>query len=340
MTEPLVAPFPWQGGKRKAAAKIWEALGPDVNSYIEPFFGSGAVLLGRPGGAGKYETVNDLSGFIANFFRAVRADPLEVARYADTPIIEQDLHARHEWLVAQIPMLTSALEDAHYFNPKIAGWWVWGQSCWIGDGWCRHPEWRQRPDLSGHNGVHALRRQLPEISHRRGVHRKVPELHGSKGINASGDIYDVMMTLSDRLRNVRVCAGDFERVLSSAAMGTNASGRAQGIAPCGIYLDAPYKDFEDTYAVGATDTSKRVFDWAMEHGDHPDLRIVVSGYEGEHEFPSSWRKIEWKAHGGYANQGGGKNQNAHKERLWLSPHCARGAQVMLADARRALADET
>jgi hypothetical protein len=85
VTEPLVAPFPWQGGKRKAAAKIWEALGPDVNSYIEPFFGSGAVLLGRPGGAGKYETVNDLSGFIANFFRAVRADPLEVARYADTP---------------------------------------------------------------------------------------------------------------------------------------------------------------------------------------------------------------------------------------------------------------
>lgn len=41
------APFPWFGGKSKAADTVWSLLG-DVPHYVEPFFGSGAVLLGRP----------------------------------------------------------------------------------------------------------------------------------------------------------------------------------------------------------------------------------------------------------------------------------------------------
>ena len=43
----LTAPFPYFGGKAKVADIVWQALG-DVNAYIEPFFGSGAVLLNRP----------------------------------------------------------------------------------------------------------------------------------------------------------------------------------------------------------------------------------------------------------------------------------------------------
>ncbi|EIC70395.1 adenine-specific DNA methyltransferase [Mycobacteroides abscessus M94] len=46
MTE-LSAPFPYFGGKRRAAPKIWDALG-DVGGYVEPFAGSAAVLLARP----------------------------------------------------------------------------------------------------------------------------------------------------------------------------------------------------------------------------------------------------------------------------------------------------
>ena len=43
----LRAPFPWFGGKRRVAPEVWERFG-DVPNYVEPFFGSGAVLLGRP----------------------------------------------------------------------------------------------------------------------------------------------------------------------------------------------------------------------------------------------------------------------------------------------------
>lgn len=47
MTEALIAPFPYFGGKSKVADIVWQALG-QPRHYIEPFFGSGAVLLARP----------------------------------------------------------------------------------------------------------------------------------------------------------------------------------------------------------------------------------------------------------------------------------------------------
>ena len=43
----LRAPFPYFGGKRRAAPIIWAALG-DPGGYVEPFAGSAAVLLARP----------------------------------------------------------------------------------------------------------------------------------------------------------------------------------------------------------------------------------------------------------------------------------------------------
>ena len=73
----LRAPFPWFGGKARAASLVWEALG-DVANYVEPFAGSAAVLLARPH-AGRCETINDLDGMVSNFWRAVRSQPDAVA---------------------------------------------------------------------------------------------------------------------------------------------------------------------------------------------------------------------------------------------------------------------
>ena len=64
----LKAPFPWFGGKSRAAAIIWSRLG-DVQTYNEPFAGSLAVLLARPHQP-RVETVNDLDCYLANFWRA------------------------------------------------------------------------------------------------------------------------------------------------------------------------------------------------------------------------------------------------------------------------------
>lgn len=94
-------PFPWFGGKTKAAPEIWRRFG-NVPNFIDPFFGGGAVLLNRPHEPGT-ETINDLDCYVANFFRATQAEPMEVARWADWQVNEADLHAMpanwtiHRW---------------------------------------------------------------------------------------------------------------------------------------------------------------------------------------------------------------------------------------------------
>ena len=98
MADRLRAPFPWFGGKSMVADAVWERFG-DVASFVEPFFGSGAVLLGRPDGAHGVETVNDLDGFVANFWRSCAHSPTETWVWADSPVNEVDLHARHVWLI-------------------------------------------------------------------------------------------------------------------------------------------------------------------------------------------------------------------------------------------------
>ena len=66
----LKAPFPYFGGKGRAAPIIWRALG-DPSGYVEPFAGSAAVLLARPEFKGRrVETLNDLDGWLVNVWRA------------------------------------------------------------------------------------------------------------------------------------------------------------------------------------------------------------------------------------------------------------------------------
>jgi hypothetical protein len=90
----------------------------------------------------------------------------------------------------------------------------------------------------------------------------------------------------------------------------------------GIFLDPPYDDGEIDYAVGGRGVAAAVAAWARDNGDDMRLRIVLCGYDGDHEMPASWREHRWKAHGGFGSQrSGDPNGNPHRERLWLSPHC-------------------
>lgn len=116
------APFPWFGGKSRVAHLVWARFG-DVPNYVEPFAGSLAVLLGRPW-LPRTETVNDIDCYLANFWRAVAAAPEEVARWADWPVNEADLHARHLWLVRREDFRERMKCDPAFFDPKIAGWWA------------------------------------------------------------------------------------------------------------------------------------------------------------------------------------------------------------------------
>jgi hypothetical protein len=301
----LRAPFPWFGGKSLAAPLIWRAFG-DVPNYVEPFAGSLAVLLARPGGPGKVETANDKDGLISNFWRAVRARPDEVARWADWPVNEADLHARHQWLVDRAPaLLDQLIADPEYSDPKIAGWWVWGISAWIGNGWCSRDERLHRcvPKIGtpGH-GIHAPTRQA----------RKKPITHRNRGVHSREPV-DLFQILSERLRHVRVCCGDWTRVLGRSTLGIDTK---HGMTPCGILLDPPYAHDNREKRLYREDDpalSAAVREWALENADNPQLRIALCGWEGEHEMPPTWTKVAWRSTCSAKTRA--------KERIWFSPHC-------------------
>jgi hypothetical protein len=390
---PLRAPFPWFGGKRRVAAQVWQAFG-DVANYVEPFAGSLAVLLGRPT-APRIETVNDLDCYLANFWRAVSIAPDEVARCADWPVNEADLHARHRWLVGRTEFRERMRRDPDFFDAKIAGWWVWGLCQWIGSGWCwtteargrdqvgngKHPdlhrghgvhsrgtyregtfktdwnvslenavnwegrsnagrrprgihtaEYRSRPDLTADRGIRSRNlvgssewEKRPSLGRgARGVQLKqqMPMLSGDSGASGRGvhasaaePILEWIRTLAARLRLVRVCCGDWKRVLGPSV--------TEKIGITGVFLDPPYSAEAgrdpSIYSQDDLEVAHEVREWALENGSNPRLRIALCGYEGEHEMPG-WHCFAWKAVGGYAASAG-NTENAAKERIWFSPAC-------------------
>lgn len=93
-------PFPYFGGKSKISSIVWEALG-NPKHYIEPFFGSGAVLLNRPNfdPSTSIESINDKDGFIANVWRSLQFSPDETAKWCDWPVNHADLSARKKELL-------------------------------------------------------------------------------------------------------------------------------------------------------------------------------------------------------------------------------------------------
>ena len=341
----LKSPYPYFGGKSKVAAEVWRRFG-DVPNYVEPFFGSGAVLLLRPGEPGT-ETVNDLDGMVSNFWRALQSDPDSVAYHADWPVNENDLHARHIWLVGAKDSLRGRLEgDPEYYDAKIAGWWVWGICAWIGSGFCSgagpwHVEDgvlvkqdnggnrgkninRKRPHL-GNRGV-GINRKLPHLGDRgQGINRQLPHLSRGRGINRQrpnlgnrGEwIAEYFVELAARLRDVRVCCGDWARVCGPTVT------TKQGLT--GVFLDPPYLHSAgrdtDLYSEESATVANDVREWAIEHGDDPLMRIALCGYDGEHIMPDSWDMFAWKTGCGYSSKGGRGEANSHRERIWFSPHC-------------------
>ena len=307
------------------------------------------MLLGRPQPiiVGN-ETINDKDGYVANFWRALQHDPESVARYADAPVNENDLHARHVWLVEQRESLRSRLEGhPEFFDAQIAGWWVWGVSCWIGSGFCsgKGPWWinerRQLVHLGnngqgvnrqlvhlGDNGRGVNRKRVHLGDNGRGVNRKRVHLgNNGQGVNrqrvhlgnnGQGErLVDWFGALSERLRGVRVCSGDWTRVCGPSV--THKHGMTA------VFLDPPYADTadraSDLYREDSLEVAHAVREWAIANGDHPLLRIALCGYEGEHDMPSDWTVYRWSAGEGFGGQAKDRSNNGERERIWFSPAC-------------------
>jgi DNA adenine methylase len=304
----LSAPFPWFGGKSRASHLVWSAFG-DVSNYVEPFAGSLAVLLARPRWhGGCIERVNDIDCYIANFWRALRSDAAAVCDWACESVNEADLHARHQWLVSRHEFRESVKTDPHFYDAKVAGWWLWGISAWIGGGWCDEKYYSDE-----RLQAKCVTRPLPEFgTSGGGVHRL--SIKASK-LGRKVELMRYLGRLSDRMQSVDVACGDWKRVLGATLNNC-------GAKPTGVFLDPPYlsRECKQQYSVNTGDCAERVAQWAFENGDRPELRIALCGYRGNYTAPAGWVARSWKPRAGYANTERA-HDNRSRETILFSPHC-------------------
>ncbi|MBW2673936.1 MAG: DNA adenine methylase [Deltaproteobacteria bacterium] len=98
---------------------------PDHVHYVEPYFGSGAVLFKKE--RSKIETVNDLNGDVINLFRVLRERPQEL-----TDLIYMTPWSREEYC-ASYEMTGDELEDARRFLVRC--WQAFGTRLNTSSGW-------------------------------------------------------------------------------------------------------------------------------------------------------------------------------------------------------------
>jgi DNA adenine methylase len=70
---------------------------PAHHSYVEPYFGSGAVLFNKTPGA--IETINDLEWDVCNLFHCIKKDSKKLAsKYTNLKQITLEQRKRRYWL--------------------------------------------------------------------------------------------------------------------------------------------------------------------------------------------------------------------------------------------------
>ena len=148
----MKAVLKYPGSKWNIASQIVRLI-PDHHSYLEPFFGSGAVFFNKI--PSNIETINDLDSDITNLFRCIREDPEKISRLiTTTPYSREEYDDTYKKVLES--KNTDCFEKARKFLIR----------CWQGYGY-RTNEFKVgwKNDVQGRERAYALRKwyYLPEI---------------------------------------------------------------------------------------------------------------------------------------------------------------------------------
>lgn len=85
----LKTPITYYGGKQKMAGHILPLI-PEHFTYVEPFFGGGAIFFAKP--PSPAEVVNDINHRLVNFYKVLKYDFEEIERRVD-----ETFHSREQY---------------------------------------------------------------------------------------------------------------------------------------------------------------------------------------------------------------------------------------------------
>lgn len=163
MSGAVRAVLKYPGSKWRLADWI-VSLMPPHKSYLEPFFGSGAVFFKKP--PSRIETINDLDGEIVNLFRCIRERSEKLARaVALTPYSREEYELA--WRHRRTPSTVDNVERARL--TLVRYWQTHGSSYCQYEGLlapsyetsCRDGCWMCHNQ--GVNQLRLLRRDYPEL---------------------------------------------------------------------------------------------------------------------------------------------------------------------------------
>ena len=110
----------YPGSKWNIAGQLVNLI-PPHHSYVEPFFGSGAVLFNKP--VSDIETINDLDSNVTNLFRCIQQDSERLARMVMTTPFSREEYDK-QFKIQEGAICTDSFECAVGFLIK----------CWQGHG--------------------------------------------------------------------------------------------------------------------------------------------------------------------------------------------------------------
>lgn len=133
----------YPGSKWNIARQIVSLI-PSHHSYVEPYFGSGAVLFNKP--MSEIETINDLDSEVTNLFRCIQKDSERLARLVMTiPFSREEYDKEFKYLEQTV--CVSNFERAAGFLIR----------CWQGHGFRTNGHkvgWKN--DVQGREKMYAL----------------------------------------------------------------------------------------------------------------------------------------------------------------------------------------
>lgn len=254
---------------------------PEHESYLEPYFGSGAVFFGKK--PSKIETINDVDGEIVNFFRVCRENPEELARAINlTPWSREELAMSRKPINCHSELPKKSMKDFE-----------------IGNKYTDNPVERARRTAVSCYMTYGSRKNSRSFRHTTGKNRN----NGPDNAKLWGYLPETVMQVAQRLKNAQIenkPAIDLIRGYDGPEVL--------------IYLDPPY--VMKTRTLHGTQ-----YDFEMTDYDHEELlnvivkhsgKIILSGYDNDmyNDYLNKWEKRSIKSQ---IERGGSRT-----ETIWMN----------------------